>query len=88
MSNTRSKSIKYISKHYDLGNEFFAKWLDKTLTYSSAIYENKNDDLSYSLKKNLQLRKKQISERDNKNIIGKRTNKIGLSRLSLDTSNK
>ena len=50
--------------------------------------EKKNDDLSYSLKKNLQLRKKQISERDNKNIIGKRTNKIGLSRLSLDTSNK
>ena len=50
--------------------------------------EKKDDDLSCSLKKNLQLRKKQISERDNKNIIGKRTNKIGLSRLSLDTSNK
>ena len=50
--------------------------------------DKKNDDLSYSLKKNLQLRKKQISERDNKNIIGKRTNKIGLSRLNLDTNNK
>ena len=50
--------------------------------------EKKNDNLSYSLKKNLQLRKKQISERDYKNIIGKRTNKIGLSRLSSDTSNK
>ena len=50
--------------------------------------EKKNDDLSYSLKRNLQLRKKQISDRDNKNIMGKRTNKIGLSRLSLDTSNK
>ena len=44
-SNTKSKSLEYISKHYDLGNEFFAKWLDKTLTYSSAIYESKNDDL-------------------------------------------
>ena len=52
------------------------------------IKEKKDDDLSYSLKKNLQLRKKQISDRDNKNIIGKRTNKIGLSRLSLDNSNK
>ena len=50
--------------------------------------EKKVDSLSRSLKKNLELRKKQISERDNKNIIGKRTNKIGLSRLSLDTSNK
>ena len=50
--------------------------------------EEKIEDLSFSLKKNLQLRKKQISERDNKNIIGKRTNKIGLSRLNLDTNNK
>ena len=50
--------------------------------------EKKIDVLSLSLKKNLQLRKKQISERDKKNIIGKRTNKIGFSRLSLDTNNK
>ena len=39
-SNTKTKSLKYISKHYDLGNEFFSQWLDKTLTYSSAIYKN------------------------------------------------
>jgi len=45
-SNTRSKSKEYIAKHYDLGNEFFSIWLDKTLTYSSAIYENLKDDLA------------------------------------------
>ena len=45
-SNTRSKSKKYISKHYDLGNEFFSIWLDETLTYSSAIYENPKDNLA------------------------------------------
>ena len=50
--------------------------------------EKKIDILSLSLKKNLQLRKKQVSDRDSKNIIGKRTNKIGLSRLNLDTNNK
>ena len=44
-SNTKSKSLKYISKHYDLGNNFFSKWLDKTLTYSSAVYEKENDSL-------------------------------------------
>ena len=47
-SNTRSKSKEYISKHYDLGNEFFSIWLDKTLTYSSAIYESPKDDLAYA----------------------------------------
>ena len=30
MSNTRKKSVEHISKHYDLGNEFFSTWLDKT----------------------------------------------------------
>ena len=44
-------------------------------------------NLSASLKINLKLRKKQVSERDDKNITGKRTNKIGQSRL-FDKDNK
>ena len=44
-SNTKSKSLKNISKHYDLGNDFFSKWLDKSLTYSSAIYMDQNESL-------------------------------------------
>ena len=43
------------------------------------IYSENN--LSASLKNNLKLRKKQISERDDNKIIGKRINKIGQSRL-------
>ncbi len=43
--NTKSNSKKNISKHYDLGNEFFSLWLDNTLTYSSAIFENDKLDL-------------------------------------------
>ena len=43
--NTKSNSKKNISKHYDLGNEFFSLWLDNTLTYSSAIFENNKLDL-------------------------------------------
>jgi cyclopropane-fatty-acyl-phospholipid synthase len=46
VSNTKSKAKEHISKHYDLGNDFFSIWLDKTLTYSSAIYEKPTDDLS------------------------------------------
>ena len=46
IKNTRDRSKNNISKHYDLGNEFFALWLDKTLTYSSAIFDERNKDLS------------------------------------------
>ena len=49
-SNTKSNSLEYISKHYDLGNEFFSTWLDKSLTYSSAIYEDNNNDLEIAQK--------------------------------------
>ena len=53
------------------------------------IKKGKDDnDLSHSLKKNLKLRKKQVLERDDRNIIGKRTEKIGVSRLSLNDSQK
>ena len=45
--------------------------------------DNENN-LSASLKRNLKLRKKQVLERDNKKIIGKRTNKIGQSRLFIN----
>jgi cyclopropane-fatty-acyl-phospholipid synthase len=53
-SNTKSKSLKYISKHYDLGNSFFSKWLDKSLTYSSAVYEKTNDSLEQAQKNKYQ----------------------------------
>ena len=53
------------------------------------IKKSKDDnDLSHSLKKNLKLRKKQVLERDNKNIIGKRTQKIGESRLNFNDNKK
>ena len=45
------------------------------------------DNLSASLRRNLKLRKKQALERDDYKIIGKRTNKIGQSRL-LPKNNK
>ena len=44
--------------------------------------------LSDSLKKNLKLRKKQVSERDNHEIVGKRTQKIGVSKLNVNDSKK
>ena len=53
-SNTKSKSKKYISKHYDLGNEFFSLWLDKSLTYSSAVYKREKDNLEIAQRNKFQ----------------------------------
>lgn len=36
--NTRSGARHNILAHYDLGNDFYAAWLDRTMTYSSALF--------------------------------------------------
>ena len=46
IKNTKSRSKENIAKHYDLGNDFFSLWLDDTLTYSSAIFEQETKNLS------------------------------------------
>ena len=46
IKNTKSRSKENIAKHYDLGNDFFSLWLDDTLTYSSAIFDDKSKNLS------------------------------------------
>ena len=50
LKNTKKNSKNYISQHYDLGNEFFSLWLDKTLTYSSAIFEENKNNLEEAQK--------------------------------------
>ena len=45
LSNTKSRSEKNIAFHYDLGNEFFSTWLDKTLTYSCGIFNSSKETL-------------------------------------------
>ena len=46
IKNTKSRSKENIAKHYDLGNDFFSLWLDDTLTYSSAIFDDNSKNLS------------------------------------------
>jgi cyclopropane-fatty-acyl-phospholipid synthase len=37
-SNTRTGALRNIQAHYDLGNDFYALWLDPTMSYSSARF--------------------------------------------------
>jgi cyclopropane-fatty-acyl-phospholipid synthase len=44
--NTRSGARQNIKAHYDLGNAFYQTWLDRTMTYSSAVFEPGDNDLA------------------------------------------
>lgn len=39
-SHTQKDSRADIHSHYDIGNDFYKKWLDPTMTYSCAYFEN------------------------------------------------
>ena len=43
--NTKRGSERNIHAHYDLGNAFFSAWLDPSMTYSAALFEDGDSDL-------------------------------------------
>ena len=43
--NKRKKQAKQIQHHYDLGNDFYKLWLDKSMTYSCAYFKKPTDSL-------------------------------------------
>ncbi|MDR6663680.1 class I SAM-dependent methyltransferase [Tardiphaga sp. 866_E4_N2_1] len=44
--NTKRQARKNIYAHYDIGNAFYSAWLDPSMTYSSAIFEDGTQDLT------------------------------------------
>jgi len=42
----REQARKNIQHHYDLGNDFFALWLDDTMSYSCAYFRREDDSLA------------------------------------------
>ena len=69
IKNTKKRSKKNIAKHYDLGNDFFSLWLDETLTYSSAIFENENQALSEAQNNKYQKLINLLKPNDNSKVL-------------------
>ena len=53
--NTRAGSRRNIAAHYDLGNEFFSRMLDPTLSYSSAVFPTPESTLEEASRHKLDL---------------------------------
>ncbi|WP_323761990.1 cyclopropane-fatty-acyl-phospholipid synthase family protein [Maricaulis sp.] len=45
-ANTRRGSRRNIAFHYDLGNDFYRHWLDDSMTYSAALFEDEDESLA------------------------------------------
>ncbi len=52
--NNRAGSRRNILAHYDLGNTFYAAWLDASMTYSSALFEDPAEPLEVAQRRKYQ----------------------------------
>ena len=53
LANDRAGSRRNIHAHYDLGNAFYALWLDPTLTYSAAMFASPDEPLEAAQRRKL-----------------------------------
>jgi cyclopropane-fatty-acyl-phospholipid synthase len=67
--NSKTRSRKNISEHYDLSNEFFKLFLDETMMYSSAVFENKDMDLHEAQKKKIDLLAKKLNLKEGSKVL-------------------
>ncbi len=67
--NTKRQARKNIHAHYDLGNDFYAAWLDPTMTYSSALFDQGSNDLSAAQLRKYQSLAQQIELRPDHTLL-------------------
>lgn len=67
--NTEQGSKKNIEAHYDLGNSFYELWLDSSMTYSSALYDEEHADLESAQQNKYAQVLRSLSLRDNASIL-------------------
>ena len=71
-ANTIKGSSRNIREHYDLSNDFFAIFLDPSMTYSSALFRDEKESLEQAQRNKLQelIEKAQLSSNDHVLEIG------------------
>ncbi len=67
--NSKTKSRKNISQHYDLSNDFFKLMLDDTMMYSSAVFEHENEDLYDAQKRKIDILASKLKLKEGSKVL-------------------
>ena len=67
--NTKSGSRRNIHAHYDLGNNFYQSWLDPSMTYSSALYDQEGLSLEQAQERKYQSMIGQLDYKEGQHIL-------------------
>lgn len=67
--NSIKKSKSDIKYHYDIGNDFYKLWLDKTMTYSCGYFKSENDSLEQAQKNKVEHILKKLSLKKGQTLL-------------------
>ncbi len=67
--NSKTRSRKNISQHYDLSNDFFALMLDDTMMYSSAVFGSNQESLHEAQKRKIDLLAQKLRLKPNAKVL-------------------
>jgi len=68
-SNTKENALKNIQEHYDLSNEMYETFLDPSLTYSAAIFEEEGEALEQAQVRKIDRLIKQLNPRPGDHVL-------------------
>ncbi|MEH6702975.1 cyclopropane-fatty-acyl-phospholipid synthase family protein [Parasphingorhabdus sp.] len=67
--NDKRRARQNIQYHYDLGNDFYRLWLDESMSYSSAIFTDKNNDLASGQRNKIEAIAQRLSTRPGDSVL-------------------
>lgn len=67
--NSKTRSQKNISEHYDLSNKFFELMLDDTMMYSSAVFKDAKDSLYEAQKRKIDILAKKLNLKKGSKVL-------------------
>lgn len=67
--NTKSADRRFISYHYDLGNDFYQLWLDPRMVYSCAYYKNDSYSLEQAQIEKIRLCCQKLQLKSNEHLL-------------------
>ena len=68
-ANSRRGSKRNIAAHYDLGNDFYSTWLDKSMSYSSALFKEPAEHLEAAQRRKYIRLAKQLDLKENETVL-------------------
>jgi cyclopropane-fatty-acyl-phospholipid synthase len=67
--NSKAGAKRNVEFHYDLGNDFYAAWLDNSMTYSSAIFESEDETLELAQRRKIDILLERLKLADGASLL-------------------